>query len=324
MTLNHLRYFMAIVEHRSMRKAADHVHVTQPALSNCVRNLEAHYGVPLLERTANGVSATPFGAALHEFAAAALLQLDRAEHEMVALGKGHKGHINVAATGGLIDTVVPALIESLHASSPGLTYTVMFGFLDDLLQQLRTGRHDFLITTYWPEANLTEELQIIPLCQANLAIFARPEHPLASGRRLSVEELAAAQWVMPKSSGMNAFVRDVFGDNHMSILRNTVTTDNIPFMVSMLKRMDLLTIAPDFVVAAELSDGRLVRVPFAQRRQTLSIGLIHLKARFLTAALRRFRDTAIELTPHLVPQETPRKPGTYRGRLVPVADASRS
>jgi DNA-binding transcriptional LysR family regulator len=116
-----------------------------------------------------------------------------------------------------------------------------------------------------------------------------------------VAQLAAAQWIMPKSVGMGAFVRDLFGDSHLSALKTTVTTDNISFMVAMLKDMDLLTIAPRFVLATDIANGSVVRLAYSQPRQKLSVGLIYLRERHLTTALMKFRDTAILLGAKLLP-----------------------
>ena len=65
-TLRQLRYFQALIEHGSFSRAAESVHVSQPALSLQIRELEAALGGPLVERESRGILLTPFGREAHE------------------------------------------------------------------------------------------------------------------------------------------------------------------------------------------------------------------------------------------------------------------
>src|SRR5437763_1531955 len=68
MELRQLRYFIAIVEHRSISRAAEHLRISQPALTRQLHQLERHVGTPLFEHVPSGVSPTPAALALHEHA----------------------------------------------------------------------------------------------------------------------------------------------------------------------------------------------------------------------------------------------------------------
>src|SRR6059058_1760866 len=88
MNLRQLRYFAAAVEHRSVTRAAERLHVAQPALGQHIRALEAELGVSLLERHSRGVTPTPAGELLCARTREILELLTRTQQEVVALGKG--------------------------------------------------------------------------------------------------------------------------------------------------------------------------------------------------------------------------------------------
>jgi DNA-binding transcriptional LysR family regulator len=77
MDLRNLRYFVAVAEERHFGRAAARLHISQPPLSRCVRQLEADLGAVLLHRSPSGVSLTPAGTALYDQACALLAQADR-------------------------------------------------------------------------------------------------------------------------------------------------------------------------------------------------------------------------------------------------------
>ena len=97
MDLRQLRYFLATVESRSFGKAAEKLHVTQPALSKAVRRLELSLGVRLLDRLPRGVSPTIYGEALAAHADLIEGEIARARDAIFALKDGNTGRVVVGA-----------------------------------------------------------------------------------------------------------------------------------------------------------------------------------------------------------------------------------
>src|SRR5579859_1285934 len=91
MLLRHIRYFLAVAEQRSFTRAADALHVSQPTLSQQIRQLEETLGVQLFDRSGRTVQLTEFGEVYARHARAALHELDtgqRALHDVADLGSG--------------------------------------------------------------------------------------------------------------------------------------------------------------------------------------------------------------------------------------------
>ena len=105
MELRQLRYFLEILRHASFGRAADALHITQPALSKSLRTLEAELGVKLLERSARGVIATPYGRILESYAGLAARELERAVEEIKALAGRGGGVVRVLREGVTYQTM---------------------------------------------------------------------------------------------------------------------------------------------------------------------------------------------------------------------------
>ncbi|QHE86401.1 LysR family transcriptional regulator [Hydrogenophaga sp. BPS33] len=101
MNLRQLRYFAAAVEHRSVTRAAERLHVAQPALGQHIRALEAELGVPLLDRHSRGVTATAAGEALYTRSLEIFDLIARTQREVVALGGGVARTITLGLTPSL-------------------------------------------------------------------------------------------------------------------------------------------------------------------------------------------------------------------------------
>ncbi len=115
MNLQQLRYVVATVEHQTMTAAADALHVSQPALTRAVRALERELGTSLFVRSGRRVLPTPAGLAVARHASRALAELD----QLRALGS--RQPITIATTPTLAAYLMPTLLRSLLAHSPGLT-----------------------------------------------------------------------------------------------------------------------------------------------------------------------------------------------------------
>ncbi len=294
MKINQLRYFIAIVECGSFREAAEVLALTQPALSNSIRTLEESLQVQLFERRPTGVSPTAYGEVLYDFYKSALESVQRGYQEVDLMRQGSRGHVNVGAPTGIIDLFLPGIIEQVLSERAGITFDVRYGYLDDLLQHLRHGELDFLLTPYWPETEMAEDLEIEKLTDVFVSIYARSSHPLSKKKKVTMSDLMESEWILTKSEGIQSLRKALFGTKRMRKMNCTITNDHAPFMINMLQRLDLLTIIPDYAVQELTTKGSLKKVNYPRFRPSLSTGIIHLRDRHITPSMRLFVNTARE------------------------------
>ncbi len=124
MDLRQLRYFVAIAEHGNFSRAAKSLHLTQPALSRQVKNLEETLGVDLFERAKNVVSLTSVGRVFLSEAREVLAHVEQAVQTTLRAAHGKRGKLSVGLCGPAVATLLPEMIREFRARNPGITLTI--------------------------------------------------------------------------------------------------------------------------------------------------------------------------------------------------------
>ncbi|MBL8272084.1 LysR family transcriptional regulator, partial [Steroidobacter sp.] len=148
-----LRAFLAIVQTGSLGRAADTLHLTQPALSRLVKQMEKQLRVQLFERRTTGMELTSFGDALLPYAEHLVEEADLAIEEInIRLGLG-RGTVRVGAVASAAIMVLPALLERIHAAYPNLQLQIMEAVEDKLAAALAVNDIDVALSGAIPESD---------------------------------------------------------------------------------------------------------------------------------------------------------------------------
>ncbi|MCW2906866.1 MAG: putative LysR-family transcriptional regulator [Actinomycetia bacterium] len=142
MELRQLAYFEAVVRHGGFSRAAEQLHIAQPAVSSQVRRLERELGAALLERTTRRVRLTPAGELVLARARSALAQVDGARADLAELATVTRGQLRIGATQLLASLDLPRALAGFHRRYPGVTIALRTGLIADLLADLDAGRID--------------------------------------------------------------------------------------------------------------------------------------------------------------------------------------
>ncbi len=193
MDLRQLRYFLAVARAGSFSRAAEEEGVSQPALSEQVRNLEQALGVALFERLARGVRLTPAGERLLEHARIVLREVAAARRSIECLRTRIAGRLAV----GAIPTVLPYLlaprIEQFRRRYPEVELRLVEDVTARLVEGLRTGDLDLAIVSL----PLREpELICAEVLREPLLAALPPDHPLAREQELDPRALRGERWLL--------------------------------------------------------------------------------------------------------------------------------
>jgi DNA-binding transcriptional LysR family regulator len=139
MDIRQIRHLIAVLEHGNVLRAAHAIHISQPALSKSIQNLEAELGVRLLERGPRGVSPTIYGTTLLKHARLLLNQGAQAVAEIGAIKDGHLGHLRLGVANFAIH-FLPAVLGKLLSSKPGLSFDIVDGTYEGLAAGASGGR----------------------------------------------------------------------------------------------------------------------------------------------------------------------------------------
>jgi DNA-binding transcriptional LysR family regulator len=189
MELRHLRYFVAVAEALSYRKAAARLHIAAPAISGQIKDLEADLEVQLLDRDTGGVRLTDAGAAFLEQARHVLADAEQAGAVARDAAKGERGHLRVAYFAPILMGFMPASLQAFHKRSPGVEVTLIEMPLSEQITAIEIGTVQIGFTickgTDLPCRLRSTEIVRTPM----LAVMGR-EHRLARETRVSLADLA--------------------------------------------------------------------------------------------------------------------------------------
>lgn len=190
-TLRQLKVFEAAARHLSYSRAAEELHLTQPAVSIQVRQLQNHAGLPLFEQLGKRVYLTPAGHEMLQFSRAVIEQFREAEETLAALRGIRGGRLNIAVISAG-DYFFPRLLAEFCRRHPGVKVELTVNNREEVLRQLSENTTDLAILLRPPEGVDTVSVQFAPQPQV---IVAAPAHPLAGRRSLSLQALEQEQFI---------------------------------------------------------------------------------------------------------------------------------
>ncbi|APO70685.1 LysR family transcriptional regulator protein (plasmid) [Rhizobium gallicum] len=186
MELRHLRYFVAVAEELHFNRAADRLHMSQPPLSQQIKQLEDELRVPLLNRTKRHVSLTSAGVAFLAEVRKILAHIDYAVTVARDMGSGERGALRFGSIYSAIYSVMPTILRSLSKSYPNLAVDVFELTIAQQLEQLKDGKIDVGILRLPIFDDLVNTRTIF---EEGLMAVVPSMHPLARQREVSLDEL---------------------------------------------------------------------------------------------------------------------------------------
>ncbi|HFQ91657.1 MAG TPA: LysR family transcriptional regulator [Chromatiales bacterium] len=186
LTLQQLRLFESVVRNHSFTRAAEEMHLTQPAVSIQLKRLEDQVGLPLLENVGKKIFPTAAGKTMHAAALDILGRVSELQCEVESLKGDIKGPLQLAVvTTG--EYFMPHLLGHFLQLHPGVVPSLEFTNRARLVERLMNNEDDFVVMGRIPEDE--ERLVSYPFLENILAFVAPPDHPLAKRKRLSLQEV---------------------------------------------------------------------------------------------------------------------------------------
>lgn len=194
MELRHLRYFVAVAEDLHFRRAAERLHVAQPAVSEQIRKLETELGVRLFDRTPRAVRLTPAGAVMLEEARRVLAQAEAAQRAVRTAGDDARSPLQVGFVHDTLPAIVPRTLRYLVSAAPAVDVRLQTGAQTRLVEDVREGRLDAAVVgTPGPTAGL----RLTPLGHDPLVAVMPSGDSRVHERGLSLAQLAPERVVVP-------------------------------------------------------------------------------------------------------------------------------
>lgn len=214
LTLKQLKVFEAVAEYRSYTEAAKKMHMTQPAVSMQVKQLELQAGLTLFDRLGKKVSITHAGEELLHYSKSIHQQLEEVEQvleELKGLKRG-KLHLTMASTANYF---APQLIAAFHREYPDAKVNLDVTNRAGLISAVENNTTDMVIMGRPPRI---DNLVGIPFMDNPLVAIAAPSHPLAKKKKTLLTELQDETFIVrEKSSGTRMAVDRYFAEHHLEL-----------------------------------------------------------------------------------------------------------
>jgi DNA-binding transcriptional LysR family regulator len=252
-----LRAFLAVVETGSLGRAADALHLTEPAVSRIIKRLEEQLHVLLFERRTTGMELTTFGHALLPYANLLNTQANQAVEQIDALRGLTRGTLRVGAVASAAIMVLPGVLEKMLLRSPGVRVQVIEAVEDKLAEALANNAVDVVLSGLIPEFQ-----DVVQVAEHKFTdqyrVIASVLHPLQLRGDLTLEDLEGRQWIMP---GGDAEPRRLFNSllEHLGVTLPTISieTRSPSTIKAMVARTQFLGWLPEPLFAAEQAAGSI-------------------------------------------------------------------
>jgi LysR family transcriptional regulator, benzoate and cis,cis-muconate-responsive activator of ben and cat genes len=189
--LRHLRYFVAVAEMENVSRAALKLHVSQPALSRQIRDLEDEIGFSLLERTAKSVRLTDAGRAFLDNARALLQNADEAVTKARAVASAEPTELHVGYSPIPTAEILPKTLQAFQRAMPNVHVRSHDWSIKDILDGIRDGRLQLGLIVPPAKASALHDVQYEELFQERISVAVAPQHQFARRRAVSISEVAA-------------------------------------------------------------------------------------------------------------------------------------
>jgi len=297
--LRHLRLLELIDRHRSLRAVGDVLKLTQPAVSQMVKDLEQAFGVTLVERSARGAALTPTGELALQRARSGLAAFDHLADELRA---DRPPVVRVGTNPAVMFDLLPAAISRLDGQDSRLRFSLRAGIVNDMLAELWAGDLDCYVGRVdWDRLppNMLEVLRHDPLTETDLVLACSVSHPLAGRTDLSVRDLLGWSWALPPEGSNNRIAFDTAFRNHgLAGPAPVVEIASDPNALMLLaRRVHYLICVPRLALEAHVAAGALCALDLPDLRlPPIQIGFVTLAQNEGMAPLQTLRRALADVT----------------------------
>lgn len=270
-----LRYFAEIVGCGSFTRAANTLGVSQPALSKCIRDLEAHLRVKLLERSPTGVVPTQLGMTLYLRARSVTAEISRAHAEIRELADAGAGLVRIGILPSQVH-LLPSPTLRLFKSRPSIRLRVIERARSELMSGLLRSDFDLIVSVIRPDHS-PPNVSSVYLLHDKPSIILRNSHPLNRDAKVRLRALLQYPWILPPAGSDRRDDLDGFAEAARFEWppKTFVECHSNALLKAMVLQTDCIGLLPNDAPCAEEHAGLVKSIRFANEAPGRAIGLLY-------------------------------------------------
>ena len=290
--LRDLNVLMTVAQCGTMGKAAARLSVSQPAISQAIGDMERTLGVPLLDRSPQGVKPTIYASALLDHGAIAFDELRQAVRQIECLADPRVGEIRIGCSVVLAESFVATVVNRFSQRYPRVTFQLLAeesGLIYSALEERKLDLAILLIFERVAKAHLTTEL----LYDEPHVVAAGANNPWSKRRKIRLADLTNEPWVLPPLDSLTgSIVQEAFRAAAVSVPDAAIVTSSTPARYTLVAGGRFLSILPASMLAFASHKPAAKALPVESATARRPIGIVSLKNRALSPVVRRFIDCA--------------------------------
>ncbi|MGA0855708.1 MAG: LysR substrate-binding domain-containing protein [Burkholderiaceae bacterium] len=290
LSLRQLKIFVSAARLSSFAKAAEEMHLTAPAISMQMRDLEEDLGIPLFAKKGRGIALTSAGEYFLVYARRVLQSLREAEDMMAKL----KGIETGSLTIGLVSTAkyfVPQLLAEFRKDHPGIQVVIQVRNRDQLIKLLREGEIDIAVMGK-PPRDL--DVRAEPFANHPHAFIAAPNHPLTKQKRIPVSTLDQEEVLVREAgSGTRAVMENFFEEHRFRPMSTIEMSSNETIKQAVMAGLGI-SFTSLHTVGLEMEHNKLAVLDVEQTPVTRIWHVVNLTGKNLSLPAEAFRYFVLE------------------------------
>jgi len=285
--LQQLMIFERVLACGSLLAASRELHMTQPAISKAIQELEDHFGQALLVRSSRGVVPTDFGLMLRHHSESLLADLRFLADDLNAWNTGLSGKVVVGSLLSASAQLLPQAIIRMREIAPNVTVQVRVGVNEKLFPELARGELDIVVGLI-PAHESASPYEHVTLYDETLCAVVGREHPLAAANAVDVARLESMDWIVPtsESEAMHAVVH-FFEALGIHKPRHTIESVSIMTNLGLLVDSNMIALMPLNVARKFVRLGLLSVLPLGRDIAFGHVGYTLARGRAVTPATQR-------------------------------------
>jgi DNA-binding transcriptional LysR family regulator len=293
--LRELNILLAVAQAGSMAKAAKGLAISQPAISRAIADMEHALGVPLLDRSPQGIEPTHYGRALIKRGVAVFDELKQGIQDIEFLSNPEAGELRIGSSSALSEGIVLAVIDRLSRQYPRVVFYVSPGGTLSLYDDLRERRVELAFARMSgldPDDDINQEM----LFEEPLAVVAGAENPWVRRRNIKLAELVSEAWTWPPPGTMfDSLVVEAFRASGLEPPRAAVYADAVNMRTRLAATGRFLAVVPASMMKFSAKHTLIKTLPVELPTTERQIGIMTLKNRTLSPLAQLFIECAREV-----------------------------
>lgn len=302
-----LKTLIHVAELGSLSKAAERLHIAQPALSRQIRHLEKELGVYLFERHGRGMIITEAGEGVLQHATRIMSELEAIRNSVAGEPGSFCGSVAIGTPPTIAEIMTVRMVKRIHDTNPDLSLRFSSAFSSYLLDWLQRGELELAVSY---ELEPLHTLRMVPVMMENLVLVGPPSAALSMDEPVRFSSLAEEKMILPSTRHGLRKIMDICAQEVGIKIQANIEADSLSAMIDLVKNGYGLTALPLASIYSHVESGALCAAPLVDPIPMRKLVMVSRVDSHVSPAARYVGDTFVTLASELVEQ------GVWAGHML--------